>query len=69
MLHSEKYAAMETHRELKERLYYDIIDYFDKGKVKLLFHCLAWDRQRLRVGMRFQKTCLEFFAERGYSFI
>ena len=54
MLHSEKYADMVTHRELKERLYYDIIDYFDKGKVELVFHCSPWNCQRFRVGTQLQ---------------
>lgn len=30
---SEKYPYLEKHRELKEKLYLDIIDYFDKGKL------------------------------------
>ena len=33
LLKSDKYPSCQTHRELKEALYYDIIDYFDKGKV------------------------------------
>ncbi|RWS13623.1 hypothetical protein B4U79_02826, partial [Dinothrombium tinctorium] len=32
-LKNEKYPECETHRELKEKLYKDIIDYFDKGKL------------------------------------
>ncbi|XP_023708307.1 dedicator of cytokinesis protein 1 isoform X4 [Cryptotermes secundus] len=33
LLKSHKYPTCQTHRELKEALYYDIIDYFDKGKM------------------------------------
>lgn len=33
LLKSDKYPNCETHRELKESLYYDILDYFDKGKL------------------------------------
>lgn len=33
LLKSDKYPNCETHRELKECLYYDILDYFDKGKL------------------------------------
>ena len=33
MLQSKKYPELETQRELKEKLYYDIIDYLDRGKV------------------------------------
>ena len=32
-LKSERYTYLEKHRELKEKLYLDIIDYFDKGKL------------------------------------
>jgi hypothetical protein len=45
LLKSHKYPTCQTHRELKEALYYDIIDYFDKGKVRyyylfsLIFMC------------------------------
>lgn len=39
MLQSGWYPAARTHRELKEYLYYDIISYFDKGKVGLLVLC------------------------------
>jgi hypothetical protein len=35
MLHSQWYQNARTHRELKENLYYDIISFFDKGKVRL----------------------------------
>lgn len=31
LLHSNRYPHCQTHRELKEALYYDIIEYFDKG--------------------------------------
>jgi dedicator of cytokinesis protein 1 len=43
MLQNAEYPRAHTHRELKERLYYDIIDYFDKGKVSncLLQKCMA----------------------------
>jgi hypothetical protein len=34
LLKSHKYPSCQTHRQLKEALYYDIIDYFDKGKVR-----------------------------------
>lgn len=30
-------CGSQTQRQLKESLYDDIIDYFDKGKVKLFF--------------------------------
>ncbi|XP_076317091.1 dedicator of cytokinesis protein myoblast city isoform X3 [Tachypleus tridentatus] len=33
ILRNEEYPFCETHRELKERLYCDIINYFDKGKL------------------------------------
>nr|KAG5708357.1 hypothetical protein BaRGS_034388 [Batillaria attramentaria] len=33
MLQHDKYPDAMTHRELKERLYYEIISYFDKGKM------------------------------------
>ena len=33
MLQNSKYPDAFTHRDLKERLYYEIIGYFDKGKV------------------------------------
>ncbi len=33
LLRNEKYPECETHRELKELLYNEIIDYFDKGKL------------------------------------
>ncbi|XP_067134875.1 dedicator of cytokinesis protein 1-like [Centruroides vittatus] len=33
ILKNDKYPNCETHRELKEKLYYDIINYFDKGKL------------------------------------
>ncbi|KAG8228173.1 hypothetical protein J437_LFUL014408 [Ladona fulva] len=33
LLKSHRYPNCQTHRELKESLYYDIIDYFDKGKM------------------------------------
>ncbi|KAF8795296.1 Dedicator of cytokinesis protein 1 like protein [Argiope bruennichi] len=33
LLKNDKYPNCETHRELKECLYYDILDYFDKGKL------------------------------------
>lgn len=35
MLKSSRYPNFFTHRELKEKIYYDMIDYFDKGKVIL----------------------------------
>lgn len=42
MLQSGWYPAARTHRELKEYLYYDIISYFDKGKVWLLELCYMY---------------------------
>ncbi|CAN7990561.1 unnamed protein product [Ixodes hexagonus] len=33
LLRSAKYPECETNRELKERLYYEILDHFDKGKL------------------------------------
>jgi dedicator of cytokinesis protein 1 len=33
MLQSKKYSEAKTHRELKEKLFYDIIDCLDKGKM------------------------------------
>ncbi|KAG8178683.1 hypothetical protein JTE90_011611 [Oedothorax gibbosus] len=33
LLKNDKHPSCETHRELKECLYYDILDYFDKGKL------------------------------------
>ncbi|XP_069695131.1 dedicator of cytokinesis protein 1 isoform X3 [Periplaneta americana] len=33
LLKSHKYPTCQTHRELKEALYFDIINYFDKGKM------------------------------------
>lgn len=37
LLRSLKYSHCETHRQLKEALYNDIIGYFDKGKVSYFF--------------------------------
>ncbi|XP_004537877.1 dedicator of cytokinesis protein 1 isoform X3 [Ceratitis capitata] len=36
LLRSHRHTACRTHRELKEALYYEIIDYFDRG---LMFEC------------------------------
>ena len=36
MLRSEYYKECVTHRELKEKVYYDIIKYFDNGKVSTI---------------------------------
>ncbi len=33
ILLSESFPRVETHRELKEKLYYTMIEYFDKGRV------------------------------------
>lgn len=33
LLRSHKYPLCQTHRQLKEALYLDMIDYFDQGKV------------------------------------
>ncbi|XP_012257396.2 dedicator of cytokinesis protein 1 isoform X1 [Athalia rosae] len=33
LLRSHRYPSCQTHRELKEALYSDIVDYFDKGKM------------------------------------
>ncbi|XP_022091656.1 dedicator of cytokinesis protein 1-like isoform X3 [Acanthaster planci] len=33
MTHSDKYPEAQTERQLKELLYYDIVDFFDKGKM------------------------------------
>lgn len=33
LLKSIRYTQCQTHRELKESLYHNIIEYFDKGKV------------------------------------
>lgn len=39
LLRSSNYPLCTTHRSLKEALYYDIITYFDKGKVfSIFFH-------------------------------
>ena len=48
LLRSQKYPTCQTHRELKEALYYDIIKYFDKGKVltKLILKTeITWKRK------------------------
>lgn len=37
LLRSLKYPQCETHRQLKEALYNDMIGYFDKGKVSSIF--------------------------------
>lgn len=37
LLKSNRYTDSHTHRQLKEALYYNVIDYFDKGKVSLFF--------------------------------
>lgn len=37
LLKSNRYSQCQTHRELKEALYHNIIDYFDKGKVSCLY--------------------------------
>ena len=45
LLRSHRYPACQTHRELKEALYYDIINYFDKGKVMckyFIFHIISF---------------------------
>jgi dedicator of cytokinesis protein 1 len=39
MLKSSRYPNYLTHRELKEKIYYEMIDYFDKGKVIVFFTC------------------------------
>ena len=56
ILHSTKYPNVQTHRELKEKLYYDIIDYFDKGQVK--HTCIFW--YIMYVQNDFTKTGTEF---------
>lgn len=33
LLRSNRYTSATTHRQLKEALYYSIIEYFSKGKV------------------------------------
>jgi len=33
LLRSSRYPEYSTHRELKERIYYDMISYFDEGRV------------------------------------
>lgn len=38
MLKSSRYPNYLTHRELKEKIYYEMIDYFDKGKVNYIFY-------------------------------
>jgi len=35
MLASSKYPDHRIHRDLKEQLYYDVIQYFDQGKASL----------------------------------
>ena len=35
ILKNPQIPEAETHRELKEHLYYMMIDYFDKGKVRI----------------------------------
>ena len=49
MLKSNWYPEAVTHRELKESLYYDIISYFDKGKVSTMtsYHTLTRARSVL----------------------
>ncbi len=40
MLKNPQIPEPETHRELKEQLYYLMVDYFDKGKVSQIhLHC------------------------------
>jgi len=41
LLKSHKYPTCQTHRELKEALYYDIINYFDKGKVSYCYYFVS----------------------------
>jgi len=42
MLASSKYPDQEIHRDLKEKLYYDVINYFDRGKACVAcFQCLG----------------------------
>lgn len=36
LLRSHRYSKCQTHRELKEAIYLDMINYFDQGKVR--FH-------------------------------
>jgi len=35
MLASTKYPEQEIYRDLKEKLYYDVIQYFDQGKARI----------------------------------
>lgn len=39
LLKGEKYVTEKTHRQLKETLYYTIIDNYSKGKVSFFFFC------------------------------
>jgi len=36
MLASSKYPDQQIHRDLKEQLYYNVIQYFDQGKASRL---------------------------------
>ena len=42
ILKNPQIPEAETHRELKEHLYYMMIDYFDKGKVRAVFGILKF---------------------------
>ena len=42
MLASVKYADQQIHRDLKEKLYYDVIQYFDQGKACDLRFARKW---------------------------
>eukprot|EP00105_Crassostrea_gigas_P042991 XP_019927139.1 PREDICTED: dedicator of cytokinesis protein 1 isoform X1 [Crassostrea gigas] len=55
MLQSGWYPAARTHRELKEYLYYDIISYFDKGKM--------WEK-----GIELTKELVHLYEEELYDY-
>jgi len=40
MLASSKYPDRQIHRDLKEQLYYDVLQYSDQGKASQLVVCL-----------------------------
>lgn len=40
LLKSNRYPEAQTHRQLKESLYYSIIEHYNKGKVGLCSHSL-----------------------------
>lgn len=54
MLKCNWHPEAQTQRQLKEMLYYDIISFFDKGKVGKIFH---------RISCEMCKICYEYYQK------